>query len=38
VKAAKGAPLQAALAKWAAQFKLPANMRLTIDIDPQSFY
>jgi primosomal protein N' (replication factor Y) (superfamily II helicase) len=38
VKAAKGVPLQAALADWAAQFRLPANMRLVIDIDPQSFY
>ena len=38
VKAAKGAPLQDALAQWAAQFKLPGTMRLTIDIDPQSFY
>ncbi len=38
VKAAKGVPLQAALATWAGQFKFPANMRLTIDIDPQSFY
>jgi primosomal protein N' (replication factor Y) (superfamily II helicase) len=38
VKAAKGVPLQAALARWAGQFKLRANMRLTIDIDPQSFY
>ena len=38
VKAAKGAPLQAALQQWAAQFKLSNNMRLTIDIDPQSFY
>ncbi len=38
VKAAKGAPLQAALADWAAQFKLPGSLRLTIDIDPQSFY
>ena len=38
IKAAKGAPLQNALAQWAAQFKLPGTMRLTIDIDPQSFY
>jgi len=38
VKSAKGVGLQAALAVWAKQFKLPANMRLTIDIDPQSFY
>ncbi len=38
VKADKTAPIQAALAEWAGQFKLPANLRLTIDIDPQSFY
>ncbi len=38
VKAEKGVPLQAALVKWAGQLKLPSNMRLTIDIDPQSFY
>ncbi|MBI1416048.1 MAG: primosomal protein N' [Limimaricola sp.] len=38
VKADKAAPLQAALAEWAAQFRLPANLRLSIDIDPQSFY
>jgi len=38
VKAEKAAPLQAALSAWVAQFKLPANMRLQIDIDPQSFY
>ncbi|MBV1867983.1 MAG: primosomal protein N' [Marinosulfonomonas sp.] len=38
VKAEKGAPLQAALAKWVAQFKIPNTTRLQIDIDPQSFY
>ena len=37
VKAAKGVPLQPALAEWVAQVKLPANLRLSIDIDPQSF-
>ena len=38
VKADKAAPLQKALAAWAAQFRLPTNTRLSIDIDPQSFY
>jgi len=38
VKAAKTAPLQPALAAWVGQVKLPANLRLAIDIDPQSFY
>ncbi|PXW72766.1 replication restart DNA helicase PriA [Loktanella sp. PT4BL] len=38
VKAEKSAPLQQALAKWAGQFRLPANLRMAIDIDPQSFY
>lgn len=38
VKAEKAAPLQKALIKWTAQFKLSANLRLSIDIDPQSFY
>jgi len=38
VKAAKGAPLQAALADWVRPVKLHAGMRLAIDIDPQSFY
>jgi primosomal protein N' (replication factor Y) len=37
IKADKGAPLQAALAEWVAQFKLPTNLRMAIDIDPQSF-
>ncbi len=38
VKAAKGATLQPALAEWVGQFKQPNNLRLSIDIDPQSFY
>jgi primosomal protein N' (replication factor Y) len=38
VKAAKGAPIQGALAEWIAQFRLPANLRLAVDIDPQSFF
>ena len=38
VKAEKTAPIQRALADWAGQFRLPANLRLSIDIDPQSFY
>ena len=38
VKADKGAPIQKALRDWVAQFRLPANLRLQIDIDPQSFY
>jgi primosomal protein N' (replication factor Y) (superfamily II helicase) len=37
VKAGKGVLLQAALAEWLGQFKLPKDMRLAVDIDPQSF-
>ena len=38
VKAAKSAPLQPALVAWVAQLRLPPNVRLAIDIDPQSFF
>jgi primosomal protein N' (replication factor Y) len=38
VKADKSAPLQQALAQWVAQFRLKGDLRLAIDIDPQSFY
>lgn len=37
VKAGRGVALQPALAVWVAQLKPPANLRLAIDIDPQSF-
>ena len=38
VKAAKGVALQPALAEWVGQLRPPANLRVAIDIDPQSFY
>ncbi|MEM0949442.1 MAG: primosomal protein N' [Pseudomonadota bacterium] len=38
VKADKGAALQDALARWIGQVKTGANLRLAVDIDPQSFY
>ena len=38
VKGPKGAALQAAVAEWVGQLKPPANLRLSVDIDPQSFY
>jgi primosomal protein N' (replication factor Y) len=38
VKAPKGAALQSALRSWIAPVKLGPKQRLTVDIDPQSFY
>lgn len=38
VKADKSAPIQVAIAEWIGQVKLPANVRLQVDIDPQSFW
>jgi primosomal protein N' (replication factor Y) len=38
VKADKATPIQGALLKWRAGVKLPHGMRISIDIDPQSFY
>lgn len=38
VKADKAAPLQSAVAQWIGQFKIKGDIRLSVDIDPQSFY
>ncbi|HPD92415.1 MAG TPA: primosomal protein N' [Pararhodobacter sp.] len=38
VKAARGAPLQAAIRAWVHPLKLPGDTRLAVDIDPQSFW
>ncbi len=38
VKAPKEVAIQAALAAWRAQVKPVANLRISVDIDPQSFY
>ncbi len=37
VKAEKGAPLQAAIAEWIGQVAVKGDLRLSVDIDPQSF-
>ena len=38
VKAAKGTPLQEALAQWIRPLRLKGDLRLSVDIDPQNFY
>ncbi|WP_375260520.1 primosomal protein N' [Palleronia sp.] len=38
VKAEKGAPLQSAVSDWLAQVRIKGDIRLSVDIDPQSFY
>ncbi|NIZ08934.1 primosomal protein N' [Pseudooceanicola sp. HF7] len=38
VKAPKGVALQRALSEWIDGVRLPRNFRLSVDIDPQSFY
>jgi len=38
VKADKSVHLQEALAKWVGQLRLKGDLRLAVDIDPQSFY
>lgn len=37
IHAPRNAPLQAAIADWLALHKQPTNLRLSVDIDPQSF-
>ncbi len=38
VKAEKAAPLQQALRAWLSQLRVPTSLRLSVDIDPQSFF
>lgn len=38
VKAPKGVALQGAVAEWIGQVRAPNQLRLSVDIDPQSFY
>ncbi len=38
IKASKGVPLQEAIARWTAPLRLKGDLRLSIDIDPQSFF
>ena len=38
VKAAKGTPLQDAIARWIRPVRLKGDLRLSVDIDPQNFF
>jgi primosomal protein N' (replication factor Y) len=38
VKAPRGVPFQSALAAWIGQMRPPSTLRLSVDIDPQSFF
>ena len=38
VKAGKGVALQAAVARWVSQVRIKGDLRLAVDIDPQSFF
>jgi primosomal protein N' (replication factor Y) len=38
IKASKGVLIQPALTAWYASIELPTNVRVRIDIDPQTFY
>ena len=39
IRAPRQAPVQTAIAQWLAQApKPPANLRMSVDIDPQSFF
>lgn len=38
VKAGKGVALQGAIAQWIGQVRIRGDLRLAVDIDPQSFY
>ncbi|UWP89470.1 primosomal protein N' [Aliiroseovarius crassostreae] len=38
IKADKTAPIQSAIRKWLTQFPVKGDLRIQVDIDPQSFY